>query len=100
METIVEQIAGPYTLTQDTAVHGTVSGSVTVPHGLSLLLHGFVTGDLTVERGGMARVHGNVDGTVINHGADVRVYGMVDRVIDQDKANPTFISSRAIILSE
>ncbi len=48
----------------------------------------------------MARVHGNVDGTVINHGADVRVYGMVDRVIDQDNANPTFISSRAIILSE
>jgi hypothetical protein len=71
---------GRQLVTEDTAFHGLVVGDLVVLSGQHLDLHGMVTGDLIVEEGASATVRGMVNGGVFNHGGQVDILGIVERI--------------------
>ena len=83
-------------LTKDIEISGMVSGTVTVPPGVYLLLSGMITGDLIVQNAARAVVRGMVIGVVLNQGADVEIFGTVGSVRDLG-AKKTTIAAHAVI---
>lgn len=82
MDEMTGHLDGPLTLECDLLMRGRVKGAVTVPAGSRLDLEGVIMGDLIVQEGGAAVVRGAVAGTLVNHGGDVEVLGVVNCVHD------------------
>ncbi|SRR6266851_7245778 len=83
MRKIDGKIDHPYTIDEDTAVHGMICGTTTVKDAATLDLHGMISADLIVEMGGIAHIHGMVNGTVWNKGGQVTVHGMIDSLVEE-----------------
>lgn len=82
MKTFHKTHEGNLRLAEDIELFGLVTGSVTVPSGICLLLYGGISGDLIVEQTAEATVHGTVGGSLINNGGEVQVFGTVGRILD------------------
>ena len=94
MYQIHDRLEGPVTLDRHTALHGMVTGDLTVPAGIRLDHHGLVTGNLVIEPTGVAIIHGMVAGTVIDHGGTVQVFGRVGAISDQGERE-TYVAPEA-----
>lgn len=72
---------GDLLLSEDLALHGMVTGNLTVHAQAKLLLHGMCCGNLIIAKDGVAEVFGTVVGSIINEGGTVFVAGTVQGFI-------------------
>lgn len=80
MEQLLYTTEGSVVLIRDTELLGVVTGNVTVPRGIHLVMDGMVMGDLVVLEGGTADVNGVVMGFIINDGGAVKVAGLEGQI--------------------
>lgn len=73
MQMMFQTTEGDITLTEDTELLGVVTGNVTVPSGVHLVMGGLVMGTLIVAGGGSADVNGVVMGHIINDGGTIKL---------------------------
>ncbi len=98
MRIIGDKVQGPHTVEEDTTLHGMIDGDAIVPSVRTLIVHGMITGDLRAERDSVVEIHGMVVGSVINRGGQVKVFGMVGAIIDEDSEIPTLVAPHAVVL--
>ena len=80
------------TLRRDAEVRDMLISSLVVPVGVFFKLSGVMIGDLIVDPGGAASVHGTVNGTIINLGGTVELFGAADGIRDIDPSSPTRVA--------
>jgi hypothetical protein len=59
-----------------------------------------VAGDLVVEREGNALIHGMVTETVRNEGGRVKVFGIVNDIVDVSPESETEVDAKAVITGQ
>jgi Protein of unknown function, DUF583. len=100
-------------ITKNTIISAVYNGAIEVSSGSTLELTGIVTGDIQVDADCVAyikgivngslyvaasanvEVRGTINGTVNNDGGNVRIFGIVDRVVTIK--GDTFLDAGAII---
>lgn len=92
---IHEKVTGPYTVEEDTALHGQINGTVTVPAMQHLYVHGQINGDLRIEAKAIVQVYGQVNGDVHNAGRLV-VAGMLTGGLSEEEGSETVIQPGAV----
>lgn len=68
---------GDLLISDEVAIHGIVTGSITVRDFGSLTLHGACVGNLEVEAGAIALIEGIVGGNVFNHGGHITINRLI-----------------------
>ncbi len=96
MRQIQGTIEGPFSVEEDSALHGIITVGAIVREGVTFHVHGMITGDLTVEAGAKAVVHGMVNGTILNCG-QVVIYGSIDALVDSGPQSRSVVDPEALI---
>ncbi len=96
MRQLQGKIEGPFSVEEDSTLHGMITVGATVRKGVVFHVHGMITGDLTVEDGAEAIVHGMVNGTIWNYG-QVVIYGTIDALADGGPGARSVIDKEAVI---
>lgn len=89
-------IKGDLRVTGDFTLLGMVTGSVSVASGAALWLHGLVRGDLHLEPEARVEVRGVVDGSVINRGGRLRLFGTVNQAV-RAESGETLVHPKAVV---
>ena len=84
-----EKTVGLRTLGRDAQVRDVLISHLVVPTGVCFKLSGVMIGDLIVNPGGVASIYGTVNGTIINLGGKVELFGAADAIRDLDPSRPT-----------
>jgi hypothetical protein len=95
MKAVHDKIDGPYAITENLALYGTIAGTAMLCSGVRLVLHGTIAGDLIIERGARAFIYGTVTGRVCNDGGRVEIFGMADAVENRSPDATTIIDPGA-----
>jgi hypothetical protein len=90
-------IPGDLLIDAGLALHGTVTGHVTVALGGSLVMLGTCSRDLVVERGGRTYLYGTVCGDVHNRGGRLEVYGTVKGRLHTTCDGETTVDPNAVV---
>lgn len=98
VKAIHENIAGPFTIEEDIALYGTITGGATLCEDKRLILHGTIAGDLTVEKGARAIVHGTVAGRILNDGGRVELLGIAHAVSNSSADAITVVDPSAHVI--
>ena len=96
MRKLQGKIEGPFSVEEDSTLHGMITVGAVVRKGVMFHVHGMITGDLTVESGAEAIVRGTVNGTIWNSG-QVVVYGTIDALVDNAPESRSVVDRGALI---
>lgn len=77
VKTEFSTIKGDVRITEEIAMHGTVTGNITVAQGGHLHLYGTCKGNVIAEMGGEFFLYGKVEGDVQNRGGYIEISGEV-----------------------
>lgn len=77
VKTEFSTIKGDVRITEEIAMHGTVTGSITVAQGGHLYFYGTCKGNVIAEMGGEFFLFGKVEGDVQNRGGYIEISGEV-----------------------
>lgn len=80
MLSIQDKVEGDLLLNEHAELHGTVTGTVTVPLGVKFRMRGTVLGNVVVESGSEVYIYGTVSGTVVNRGGFLKIFGTVGQI--------------------
>ncbi len=96
MRVIRDKIEGETVLSEDTQLHGMITGSTIVSKNTVLQLHGVIIGNLILKAGATTYLHGMVIGDVINEGGHLEVFGTIKgKVIRKD--GETIVDLKAMV---
>ncbi len=71
MQSLQGKIAGPFVVTRDVEIQGTIEGDAVLRPNMTLRLRGAITGSLTVEKGATAIIYGTIGGRIRKTGGTV-----------------------------
>src|SRR5256885_564398 len=96
MQEIRGDLEGPLNVTVDLSVHGRLKAGAIVASGARLILRGISEGDILVQPRGSAELWGVMEGSVVNRGGKVCVFGQVSGDVATSADGFTSISSDSL----
>ncbi|NLU17938.1 MAG: hypothetical protein GXW94_19625 [Serratia liquefaciens] len=68
---------GDVTANSDLTINGMITGSLTIPSGVKVLLSGMVCENVYLKAGGRLTVRGTVCKNLVNEGGHAEIYGVI-----------------------
>lgn len=91
------KLEGSIQIDYELALHGMVTGNVTILKNGVLFLHGICCQNLVLEDGARVYLYGTVSSNVLNRAGYLEVYGVVGGNLQTEESGKTLVDGKAVI---